>query len=119
MKKRDELGTEIFDFAYEEKPVIENEEVNIKTDFTIYTSGKIWYWEHLGLLNHRKYAWTWNNLKTKRYQEAGIWSQVITTDERNGINPSKIEDLVKLLIEDTVGTEDQNNQYSNHHYYLR
>lgn len=119
MKKRDELGNDIFNFSYEEKPVVNENQVNIKTDFTLYVNGKVWYWEHLGLLGQRKYSWTWKNLKTKRYQEAGIWEQVITTDERNGINPNKIEKLIKTIIDDAVDTEDRNNQYSNHHYYLR
>jgi exodeoxyribonuclease V alpha subunit len=119
MKKRDELGADVFNFSYEEKPVIEGKEVNIKTDFTIYTNNKIWYWEHLGLLSQRKYAWTWKQLKTKRYQEAGIWDNVISTDERNGISSQKIEQLIETLINDEVSTEDKYNQYSYHHYYLR
>ncbi|MEP0133365.1 MAG: AAA family ATPase [Eudoraea sp.] len=119
MKKRDELGIDNFNFAYEEKPIKNGNEVNIKTDFTIYTNNKVWYWEHLGLLNQRKYAWTWKELKTKRYQEAGIWDYIITTDERNGISPIKIEELIELIIKDEVGTEDKYNQYSKHHYYLR
>lgn len=119
MKKRDELGKDIFDFAYEEKPVINGEEINIKTDFTLYVNSKEWYWEHLGLLEQRKYSWTWKNLKTKRYIEAGIWDNVISTDERNGILPLKIEQLIDLIIQDKVETEDKYNQFSNHHYYLR
>lgn len=119
MKKRDELGKDIFDFAYEVKPIIEGDEINIKTDFTIYVNSKVWYWEHLGLLGQRKYDWTWKNLKTKTYKEAGIWENVISTDERNGINPLKIENIINLIFENKVDTEDKFNQYSNHHYYLR
>ena len=117
MKKRDELGKDIFDFAYEEKPMINGEEINIKTDFTLYVNSKEWYWEHLGLLEQRKYSWTWKNLKTKRYIEAGIWDNVISTDERNGILPLKIEQLIDLIIQDKVETEDKYNQFSNHHYF--
>lgn len=119
MKKRDNLGKDKFDFAYEEKPIINSNEINIKTDFTIYVNDKIWYLEHLGLLSQRKYAWTWSNLKTKTYQDVGIWDNVITTDERNGINPTKIEALIDNIIKDTVTTEDKYDQYSNHHFYLR
>lgn len=119
MKKRDELGNEKFNFDYEVKPVVNDEEVNIKTDFTVYTNNKTWYWEHLGLLNQKKYTWTWKELKTKTYKEAGIWNQVLTTDERNGISPSKIEEIINLIVNDEVGTEDKFKQYSNHHYYLR
>ncbi|MBZ9628160.1 AAA family ATPase [Psychroflexus sp. CAK1W] len=119
MNKRDELGEEKFNFDYEVKPIVEGKEVNIKVDFTIYTKNETWYWEHLGLLSQRKYVWTWKELKTKRYQEAGIWDQVITTDERNGISPSKIETIVELIIKNRVDTEDKYDQYSKHHFYLR
>jgi hypothetical protein len=119
MKKRDELGKDIFDFAYEIKPIVKGKEVNIKTDFTVYVNSKEWYWEHLGLLEQRKYSWTWKNIKTKSYQEANIWENVISTDERNGINPLKIEKIIDLIITDKVESEDKFNQYSNHHYYLR
>jgi len=119
MKKRDEIGKDTFDFTYEEKPIIDGEEINIKTDFTVYLNSKAWYWEHLGLLGQRKYTWTWQNLKKNTYHEAGIWDNVITTDESNGINSLKIEELIELLINDEVDTEDKYNRYSNHHYYLR
>ena len=74
---------------------------------------------HLGLIGQRKYTWTWQNLKKKTYQAAGIWVNVITTDETNGINPRSIEQLIELIIADELSTEDKHNQYSNHHYYLR
>jgi exodeoxyribonuclease V alpha subunit len=119
MKKRDELGKDTFDFTYEEKPVIDGEVVNIKTDFTVYANSKIRYWEHLGLLDQRKYTWIWQNLKKKTYQSNGMWDNVITTDESNGINPQKIEELIQLIIEDKVGTQDKYKKFSNHHYYLR
>lgn len=119
MKKRDELGKDVFDFAYEVKPIVNEKDLNVKTDFTIYTNSKEWYWEHLGLLDQRKYAWTWKNVKSKTYQEANIWENVISTDERNGINPLKIEYIIDIIINDKVETEDKYNQYSNHHYYLR
>ena len=119
MKKRDELGIDKFNFAYEEKPIIDGTEINIKTDFTIYSNDKVWYWEHLGLLGQRRYTWIWQNLKKVSYQEAGIWDTVITTDESNGINPQKIEELINLIIKNDVKTEDKHMHHSNHHYYLR
>lgn len=119
MKKRDELGIDKFNFSYEIKPVINDVEINIKTDFTIYYNNKVWYWEHLGLLGQRKYNWIWQTLKKKTYQEAGIWGSILTTDETNGIIPAKIENIINLVIEEKVDTEDKHNQYSNHHYYLR
>jgi exodeoxyribonuclease V alpha subunit len=119
MKKRDELGMDQFNFSYETKPIINGEVVNIKTDFTVYCNNKVWFWEHLGLLGQHKYTWTWQELKKKTYQASGIWESIITTDESNGINPSKIESIINLILEDKIATEDKNNQYSNHHYYIR
>lgn len=119
MKKRDELGKTKFNFDYEVKPIVNEKVVNIKTDFTVYVNNKTWYWEHLGLLTQKKYSRTWKELKTNTYKEAGIWDSIITTDERNGINPAKIEKIIDLIINDEVDTEDKYNQYSNHHYYTR
>src|SRR5690606_34988435 len=113
------LGKEVFDFAYEQKPIVNGEEVNVKTDFTIYTQSKTWYWEHLGLLGQRKYTWIWQNVKKKTYKEMGVWSNTITTDESNGISPKKVEVLTNLIIDGEVSTEDKYHQYSEHHYYLR
>jgi len=119
MKKRDELGIDKFNFSYETKPNIEGSVINIKTDFTVYCNNIVWYWEHLGLLGQHKYTWTWQNLKKKTYKEAGIWDNIITTDETNGINPGKIEKIIDLIIQNKIETEDKHNQYSNHHYFIR
>jgi exodeoxyribonuclease V alpha subunit len=119
MKKRDESGMDKFNFVYEMKPIVDGREINIKTDFTIYCNNKIWYWEHLGLLGQRKYTLIWQTLKKKTYKEAGIWENVVTTDETNGIIPAKIENIINLLVQDKMDTEDKYNHYSNHHFYLR
>lgn len=118
-QKRDELGVDQFNFSYEKKPNIKGKEINIKTDFTIFSNNQTWYWEHLGLLGQRNYTKTWQSLKKKTYQEAGIWDNIITTDESNGINPSKIERLINIIVQNKVGTEDKYKHYSNHHFYLR
>jgi exodeoxyribonuclease V alpha subunit len=73
----------------------------------------------LGLLGQRKYTLIWQTLKKKTYKEAGIWDNVLTTDETNGIIPAKIENIINLLVQDKMETQDKYNQYSNHHFYLR
>jgi exodeoxyribonuclease V alpha subunit len=118
IRKRAEMGGE-FIFSYEQKPVMNGEEVPIRTDFTVEYNGKIWYWEHLGLLGHRKYVNTWLKVKKPTYERFGLWDQVITTDETNGINPYKIDEVINIIIENRVETDDQHNKLSNHHYYLR
>lgn len=119
MSKRNQLTKDVFNFTYETRPIIDGKELIIKTDFTIYCNGKEWYWEHLGLLGQQKYTWTWQNVKKKTYQEAGIFDFLITTDESNGINPTKISEIIDLIVTDKVTTEEEFNRYSKHHYYLR
>lgn len=118
MRKRAEMDGE-FVFSYEQKAVVNGEEVPIKTDFTIEYNGKTWYWEHLGLLDQRKYVNTWLKVKKPTYERFGLWDQVLTTDETNGITPSKIDQVINSIIEDRVETDDQNYKFSKHHYYLR
>ena len=119
MRRKASMDEGEFGFSYEEKPVVNGELVPIKTDFTVGYNGKSWYWEHLGLLGQRKYVKTWKEIKRPTYEKFGLWDQVITTDETNGITPQKIEEVIDLIISDDVKTEDEHNQFSNHHFYLR
>lgn len=108
-----------FSFEYEIKPNVDGKQLPMKTDFTIYHKGKVWYWEHLGLLGNRKYDRTWNNFKRITYQNVGVEDYLLTTDERNGINPDKIKEIIRILIKGELKTEDKTNRYSKHHYHLR
>lgn len=119
MAKRDEVGVENFDFDYEKHPEVDGSEIKVKTDFTVYTQDKIWYWEHLGKLGDRRYEWIWNNVKKETYREAGLMNDVITTDQLGGIIPSKITSLVEKIATNEIETGDPNNQYSLHHFSLR
>ena len=119
MRRKASMDEGEFGFSYEEKPVVNGELVPIKTDFTVEYNGKSWYWEHLGLLGQRKYVKTWKEIKRPTYEKFGLWDQVITTDETNGITPQKIEEVIDLIISDDVKTEDDYSQFSNHHFYLR
>ena len=91
----------------------------MKTDFTLFTSKGIWYWEHLGRLGNRNYEWTWHNVKRKSYEEYRAINTLLTTHERNGINPDKIREIIDLLMDKKLLTEDTTNRYSLHHYSLR
>ncbi len=109
-----------FQFMYEEYPTVNGEKIAVKVDFTIVTkNGNTWYWEHLGRLGNRKYEWVWENVKLPTYRESQLYSNLITTDELNGINPSKINDIITLMLLDKVQTEDKANHFSDHHYSLR
>lgn len=114
-----EFGEDELKFLYEIKPTVGDEQLPMKTDFTVITKKKIWYWEHLGRLGNKKYEWTWHNVKKKTYDKYGLMDSLITTDERNGINPKKIKDLIELIVSDLVESEDKTQRYSLHHYSLR
>lgn len=113
------IGEDELKFFYEIKPVIRDEQLPMKTDFTLITKKGIWYWEHLGLLGKKKYDWTWHNVKKKTYAEYGLMEVLITTDERNGINPDKIHKIIEIIISGEVESEDSTNRYSLHHFSLR
>lgn len=114
-----ELGEEELKFMYEVKPVVDDDQLPMKTDFTVITSEGVWYWEHLGRLGNKKYEWTWQNVKKNTYNKYGLMDKLITTDERNGINPDKIKKIIEGIINDTVDSEDSTNRYSLHHFSLR
>ncbi|SHF53579.1 ATP-dependent DNA helicase [Flavisolibacter ginsengisoli] len=113
------LGKENFSFEYELPPVVNGVELPMRTDFTINTKDGLWYWEHLGRLGTKRYDWTWQNVKKKSYSEAGVYGRLITTDQKNGINPDKIRWIIEQVASGELGTEDSTNRYSDHHYSLR
>lgn len=115
---REKMGENKFSFKYEIKPEIDGNVVPIKTDFTIKINDVVWYWEHLGLLDKKKYERTWQEVKKPTYKKFGIYDNVITTDERHGVRAEKIDEVINLILENNVGTEDTTNRYSEHHYYL-
>lgn len=114
-----EYGEDELKFMYEIKPTVGDEQLPMKTDFTVITKGGIWYWEHLGRLGNKKYEWTWHNVKKKTYDEFGLMDKLLTTDERNGINPDKIKVIIEHLVNDLVESEDVTNRYSLNHFSLR
>jgi len=116
---QNEYGQDNLSFAYELKPTIDGIELPMKTDFTLFTSKGIWYWEHLGRLGFRNYEWTWQNVKRKSYEEYGAMNNLLTTHERNGINPDKIKAIIGFIMSESLTTEDKTNRYSIHHYSLR
>lgn len=114
-----EYGEDKLKFEYELKPTVGSKELPMKTDFTLFTKNGIWYWEHLGRIGNKNYEWTWYNVKRKSYRQFEVDNNLITTHERNGINPDKIKSIVSLIMKGEVETEDSTNRYSLHHYSLR
>jgi len=85
------------DFKYEEK-LYYSETQWKEPDFTIRHNGKIWYWEHLGLLGDEQYNNDWQD-KKQIYKNLGIFEQVIITKE-SAILSNKVNELVKKIQDD-------------------
>ena len=104
-------------FKHEERLKLAKRTYEIRPDFTIVLrGGKRIFWEHLGMLDMRKYYNDWL-VRRKDYKEHGLEDALITTDDLNGVSDEKLERLIesikemKLII--TSGSK-----FSNHHYEL-
>jgi exodeoxyribonuclease V alpha subunit len=118
--KRDEVGNDKFDFFYEKYPTKANgKELKIKSDFTVISKGKTWYWEHLGRLGNRIYERNWQKLKRPTYTANGFETALVTSDELKGISTEKIDALVEMLYKGDLVSEDNKNKYSALHFSLR
>ena len=111
------LGRSGFNFKYENLLELKDKQYNIHPDFTIIRKGKKnVYWEHLGMLDTRKYLHDWQQ-RIEDYKNLKIFDQVITTDDLEGINAEIIEKIIDDIREDKIiNTSD--NQFSLHHYQL-
>ncbi|MGU9937962.1 ATP-dependent DNA helicase [Empedobacter brevis] len=68
-------------YTYEENLTIGN--VNLHPDFTLIIDNITYYWEHLGMLDDKKYRTNWDR-KKKTYASLGITEEstlIITTEE--------------------------------------
>lgn len=82
-------------YIYEETLQIGN--ITLHPDFTLTIDDKSYYWEHLGMLNNKKYASDWER-KKQTYLSAGIEEDknlIITTEE--DIKDNRIIDKLKSL----------------------
>lgn len=105
------------EFKYEEPLSLEKLNYKIHPDFTIYlkNGGKM-FWEHLGMLDTRKYYNDWQD-RRKSYKEHGLEDTLITTDDLNGVKHDKITELIENIKEFELKVT-KGNKFSNHHYEL-
>lgn len=104
-------------FKYEAPLKLKNLSYTIHPDFTIYLrDGKELYIEHLGMLDTRKYFNDWQERK-KNYFEHGLSDSLITTDDLNGINKEKLNELFGHIRELEL-KQTPDSKFSNHHYQL-
>lgn len=104
-------------FTYEAPLKLEKLSYTIHPDFTIYLrDGRKLYWEHLGMLDTRKYFNDWQE-RRRNYYDHGLLESLITTDDLEGIKKGKLSSIIENLREmDLKDTAD--NKFSNHHYQL-
>ena len=88
------LYRENIDFQYEEK-LYYNDRQWKEPDFTIRHNGKVWYWEHLGLLGNERYDENWQEKKLI-YKNLGVLDQVIITKE-SAVLSSQVNDVIKII----------------------
>jgi len=63
-------------------------------DFTITWKGEEWYWEHLGMLDKEEYRNHWK-VKREWYNKHGFSERLIVTDEKEGIDSQKFEQIIQ------------------------
>lgn len=113
---KDQIGG--FEFEYEKTLKLENKLYDIHPDFTIeLQSGRIIYWEHLGLLGKRYYEKKWAE-RFELYQEKGLEDNLLTTDERSGIHDEKIGKIIEQILNASIRGEDSSSSRSKYHYSL-
>ena len=104
-------------FKYEEELALSNRSYVIHPDFTIFLDDKNKiFWEHLGMLDVRKYYRDWQRRKTD-YEDHKFFDMVVTTDDLEGLKDEHLErviqDIKSLKLKKSKG-----NRFSNQHYTL-
>ena len=82
------------DFQYEEKLYYNTTQWK-EPDFTIRYNGKVWYWEHLGLLGDEQYNENWQE-KKQIFKDLGLFDNVITTKE-SAVLSNQANELIKRI----------------------
>jgi len=106
-----------FSFSYEMEYKVDGKYFLIHPDFTIHMpNGRKIYWEHLGKITDKRYKTNWEQ-RYRFYVNMGDDKNLITTDELNGINDSKIETIINDIVHGKI-KGDGAIKYSRHHYSL-
>ena len=104
------------DFEYEKPLHMKKGRVIIHPDFTININGSTFYIEHLGKLDIRTYSQLWQE-RLDLYKRNKMFSNLITTDDLNGLDKTKIINLIEdLKTQKIINTPKSN--FSGHHYQL-
>lgn len=90
--------------------------VTIRPDFAVQSNGKVFYWEHLGMLDRQDYARDWRE-RRRAYAAAGLEDVLITTDDLAGVRADQLAAVVDHIAAGAPqGRPDLG--FSAHHYTL-
>jgi exodeoxyribonuclease V alpha subunit len=104
-------------FKYEDPLRLKNLTNDIHPDFTItLPDNRTIYWEHLGMLDTRKYYRDWQQRK-KHYEEHRFLDQVISTDDLGGLKDETLQEVIDSLRVRKLRSTPES-RFSNHHYEL-
>lgn len=104
-------------FEYEEELRLEKLTYPIYPDFVVkLEDGTKIYWEHLGMLDIRKYFNDWMK-RRKDYIEHNLFDFVVTTDDMNGIKEEELDKVIDDIRNKNL-KQTLENRFSNHHYQL-
>jgi hypothetical protein len=110
---------ENFYFNYEEVYELKDRKFDLHPDFVLhFADGRTIFWEHLGKVTSKTYMSLWDK-RRKIYEEKGDLSKVVTTDELKGISDEKIEQIIELIVDNKIVSEDNTSRYSEMHFSLR
>jgi ATP-dependent exoDNAse (exonuclease V) alpha subunit len=105
------------DFDYEKSLKLDNRTYEIHPDFTIkLPNNKTIFWEHLGMLDLKRYSKDWE-MRKEDYITNGLFENVITTDDLDGIHEEKIQKIVEQILSNKL-VNTPNSKISKHHYTL-
>ena len=104
-------------FQYEEALKFDGVSYAIHPDFTLYLQdGRKVFWEHLGMLDSRKYYSDWQRRKTL-YFNKGFKDFLVTTDDIEGVHEDKIDQVIRDIRSLNLA-QTKDNKFSDHHYRL-
>jgi hypothetical protein len=89
----------------------------IHPDFTIDYEGKVYYWEHLGRLDIKKYSGDWMRRK-QDYIDSGIYDNLLTTDDLDGIDNEAVMSIIQDIKSGKL-KQSKTDKFSKHHYELK
>jgi hypothetical protein len=109
----------LLSFEYEKSLdlTLEGRRIPIHPDFTITCNGRIYYWEHLGMLDREDYSKDWRR-RVAGYESDGLLDALITTDDLGGVKHSHVEKVINDIVSGTIATDPQSLMFSKHHYTL-